>query len=121
MGQCNAAKGLAVARQSATNPRTEYDFARPGLGDSVTCTVGVFLVADHGGVPSDRGIGRVTVTPEGATPGQDLAPLDIAQLFKADNSTEYFAGLLTSREGRISAGDHWPFRVAGPARAQVKT
>ncbi|HMM72567.1 hypothetical protein [Ottowia sp.] len=49
----------------------------------------MFLVADHGGVPSARGIGRATVTPEGATPGQDLAPLDIAQLFKTDNSTEY--------------------------------
>lgn len=45
-------------------------------------------------VVGGSGIGRVTVTPEGATPGQDLAPLDIAQLLKGKNSTEHFAGLV---------------------------
>lgn len=45
-------------------------------------------------VVGGSGIGRVTVTPEGATPGQDLAPLDIAQLLKGENSTEHFAGLV---------------------------
>ena len=45
-------------------------------------------------VVGGSGIGRVTVTPEGTTPGQDPAPLDIAQLLKGDNSTKHFAGLV---------------------------
>jgi serine/threonine-protein kinase HipA len=40
------------------------------------------------------GIGRVTVTPEGVAPGVDMAPLEIEQLLKAENTTEHFAGLV---------------------------
>lgn len=39
-------------------------------------------------------IGRVTVTPEGGTPGAALEPLQIDQLLKADNTTEHFASLV---------------------------
>nr|GFD16661.1 hypothetical protein [Tanacetum cinerariifolium] len=40
------------------------------------------------------GIGRVTVTPEGTAPGAELAPLEIEQLLKAENTTEHFATLV---------------------------
>lgn len=45
-------------------------------------------------VVGGSGIGRVTVTPEGANPEQDLAPLDIAQLLQGENSTKHFAELV---------------------------
>lgn len=48
------------------------------------------LLAVIGGM----GIGRVTVTPEGALPGTDLQPLDIAGLLHGDNTTEHFAALV---------------------------
>lgn len=40
------------------------------------------------------GIGRVTVMPEGAMPGVGMAPLEIEQLLKAENTTEHFATLV---------------------------
>jgi serine/threonine-protein kinase HipA len=39
-------------------------------------------------------IGRVTVTPEGAVPGETLKPLDIQPLLSAENSTETFFQLV---------------------------
>ena len=40
------------------------------------------------------GIGRVTITPEGAAPGLDLAPLQVESLLTADNSAGHFAALV---------------------------
>jgi serine/threonine-protein kinase HipA len=40
------------------------------------------------------GIGRVTVTPEGATPGVPLKPLDVEELLTAETSAETFAALV---------------------------
>ena len=40
------------------------------------------------------GIGRVTVTPEGAVAGADLKPLEIERLLTAETSTAQFAGLV---------------------------
>jgi serine/threonine-protein kinase HipA len=40
------------------------------------------------------GIGRVSVTPEGTLPGIELAPLEIEQLLKSDNTTEHFETLV---------------------------
>lgn len=40
------------------------------------------------------GIGRVTVTPEGATPGAPLEPLDVEELLTAETSAETFAALV---------------------------
>ena len=40
------------------------------------------------------GIGRVTVTPEGATPGAPLKPLDVEELLTAETSAESFAALV---------------------------
>lgn len=46
-----------------------------------------------GRVVGGNGIGRVTVTPKGATLGQGLTSLDIAQLLNGDNATKHFASL----------------------------
>jgi serine/threonine-protein kinase HipA len=40
------------------------------------------------------GIGRVTVTPEGSTPGVPLEPLDIERLLTAETSADTFAALV---------------------------
>src|SRR5580704_6034554 len=48
------------------------------------------LLAVVGGM----GIGRVTVTPEGAKPGTELDPLVIEELVAADNTPEHFAQLV---------------------------
>lgn len=45
-------------------------------------------------VVGGSGIGRVTVMPEGAEPGREPAPLDVAQLLKGENTTEHFAALV---------------------------
>jgi serine/threonine-protein kinase HipA len=45
-------------------------------------------------VVGGTGIGRVTVTPEGATPGVPLDPLDIEKLLTAETSAETFAALV---------------------------
>lgn len=50
----------------------------------------VSLLAVVGGT----GIGRVTVTPEGATPGAEPHPLQIEQLLTGENTTETFAALV---------------------------
>jgi serine/threonine-protein kinase HipA len=41
-------------------------------------------------------IGRVTVTPEGARPGEGLKPVDIEQLLTAEDSAETFSRLVRS-------------------------
>jgi serine/threonine-protein kinase HipA len=48
------------------------------------------LLAVVGGM----GIGRVTVTAEGALPGQELEPLQIEQLLTAENTAETFSALV---------------------------
>jgi serine/threonine-protein kinase HipA len=48
------------------------------------------LLAVVGGM----GIGRVTVTPEGVTPGADLDPLQVEQLLTSETSTAQFATLV---------------------------
>lgn len=45
-------------------------------------------------VVGGTGIGRVTVTPEGATPSSDLKPLKVEELLTAENTAEYFAILV---------------------------
>lgn len=45
-------------------------------------------------VVGGAGIGRVTVTPEGAAPGVELEPFQIEELLTAENTTERFAGLV---------------------------
>jgi len=40
------------------------------------------------------GVGRVTVTPEGAEPGADLAPLQVEPLLRAENTSTYFVSLV---------------------------
>jgi serine/threonine-protein kinase HipA len=40
------------------------------------------------------GIGRVTVTPEGVTPGTELQALDVKDILHGDNTTEHFAQLV---------------------------
>ena len=45
-------------------------------------------------VVGGAGIGRVTVTPEGGTPGGALEPLDVAHLLHRDNTADHFAQLV---------------------------
>lgn len=45
-------------------------------------------------VVGGTGIGRVTVTPEGGKPVEDMEALQIDQLLTADNTTEHFASLV---------------------------
>ncbi len=45
-------------------------------------------------VVGGNGIGRVTVTPEGAVPGEELQPLQIEQLLTAENTAETFSALV---------------------------
>jgi serine/threonine-protein kinase HipA len=40
------------------------------------------------------GIGRVTITPQGGTPGQEMGLLEVEQLLKADNTAAHFAELV---------------------------
>lgn len=45
-------------------------------------------------VVGGRGIGRVTITPEGVAPGEVPQPLQIEQLLTAENATETFSDLV---------------------------
>jgi serine/threonine-protein kinase HipA len=45
-------------------------------------------------VVGGAGIGRVTVTPEGAVPGEELQPLQIEQLLTAENTATTFSALV---------------------------
>jgi serine/threonine-protein kinase HipA len=45
-------------------------------------------------VVGGAGIGRVTVTPEGAVPGEELQPVQIAQLLTGENTAASFAALV---------------------------
>jgi serine/threonine-protein kinase HipA len=45
-------------------------------------------------VVGGAGIGRVTVTPEGAVPGEELLPLQIEQLLTAENTAATFSALV---------------------------
>lgn len=73
-------------------------------------------------VVGSTGIGRVTVTPEGGKPIEDMEPLQIDQLLAADNTTEHFASLVrryarTSISGvvpKFLAPEVAPDEVAGP-------
>ena len=65
------------------------------------------LLAVVGGM----GIGRVTVTPEGGTPGGDMEPLQIESLLKAENTTAYFASLVR-RYARASISGMVPKFIA---------
>jgi len=74
-------------------------------------------------VVGGTGIGRVTVTPEGGTPGADLEPLQIEDLLKADNSSEHFAALVR-RYARVSVSGVVPKFIAPedtPCDASLKT
>lgn len=65
------------------------------------------LLAVVGGM----GIGRVTVTPEGGTPGGDMEPLQIESLLKAENTTAHFASLVR-RYARASISGMVPKFIA---------
>jgi serine/threonine-protein kinase HipA len=83
-------------------PRDLHPFFRQNLPEGYLLTVvreefgplmdgtDLSLLAVIGGI----GIGRVTVTPEGATPGAPLDPLDIERLLTAETSAETFAALV---------------------------
>jgi serine/threonine-protein kinase HipA len=79
------------------------------------------LLAVVGGM----GIGRVTVTPEGGPPGEDMEPLQVEQLLKAENTTAHFASLVR-RYARASISGMVPKFIApedgvdGPAQALGK-
>ncbi|THF63334.1 type II toxin-antitoxin system HipA family toxin [Pseudothauera rhizosphaerae] len=65
------------------------------------------LLAVVGGM----GIGRVTVTSEGGAPGEEMAPLQVEQLLKAENTTEHFASLVR-RYARASISGMVPKFIA---------
>lgn len=65
------------------------------------------LLAVVGGM----GIGRVTVTPQGAKPGMDMEPLQIERLLKGENTTEHFAALVR-RYARASISGMVPKFIA---------
>lgn len=62
-------------------------------------------------VVGGAGIGRVTVTPEGGTPGAESEPLEIDELLKANNSAENFASLVR-RYARASISGMVPKFIA---------
>lgn len=65
------------------------------------------LLAVVGGM----GIGRVTVTPEEGAPGEEMAPLQVEQLLKAENTTKHFASLVR-RYARASISGMVPKFIA---------
>lgn len=69
-------------------------------------------------VVGGAGIGRVTVTAEGGTPGAALEPLQIDQLLKADNTTEHFASLVR-RYARASISGMVPKFIAPEAGTEA--
>jgi serine/threonine-protein kinase HipA len=61
-------------------------------------------------------IGRVTVTPEGIAPGQELMPLDIEPLLTAENSTETFSKLVRAYARAAISGAVPKFLAPGEIR-----
>lgn len=62
-------------------------------------------------VVGGTGIGRVTITPEGGTPGIEMEPLQIDKLLTADNATAHFASLVR-RYARASISGMVPKFIA---------
>lgn len=93
---------MPVREQAWGWPRDLHPFFRQNLPEGYLLTVireefgplldgtDLSLLAVIGGM----GIGRVTVTPEGAVPGTEIDPLQIEELLTADNTTEHFSGLV---------------------------
>jgi serine/threonine-protein kinase HipA len=93
---------MPVREQSWAWPRDLHPFFRQNLPEGYLLGVireefgplldgtDLSLLAVIGGT----GIGRVTVTPEGATPGAALEPLDVEELLTAETSAESFAALV---------------------------
>ncbi|MFT3804731.1 MAG: type II toxin-antitoxin system HipA family toxin [Burkholderiaceae bacterium] len=70
-------------------------------------------------VVGGRGIGRVTVTPEGGRPGAEMEPLQVEALLKADNTTEHFASLV-HRYARASISGMVPKFIAPEMSSTAK-
>ncbi len=66
------------------------------------------------GVVGGMGVGRVTVTPEGGSPGPDLTPLHIESLLKEEHTTAHFAALVR-RYARASISGMVPKFIAPQA------
>ncbi len=93
---------MPVREQPWRWPRDLHPFFRQNLPEGYLLSVireefgplldgtDLSLLAVVGGLS----IGRVTVTPEGATPGEALKALDIEHLLTAENSTETFSQLV---------------------------
>jgi len=103
-------------------PRDLHPFFRQNLPEGYVLSVireefGPFLdgtdlslLAVVGGM----GIGRVTVTPEGGTPGVEMEPLNIGQILKAENTTAHFAQLVR-RHARAAISGMVPKFIATQA------
>lgn len=70
------------------------------------------LLAVVGGM----GIGRVTVTPEGVKPGEELKPIDIEHLLSAPDSTEAFSTLVRTYARAAISGAMPKFLAIGEVR-----
>lgn len=64
------------------------------------------------------GIGRVTITPEGGTPGVEMEPLQIESLLKAENTSAHFSHLVR-RYARASISGMVPKFLAPDASAEL--
>lgn len=67
-------------------------------------------------VVGGNGIGRVTVTPEGAVPGEELEPFQLEQLLTAENTAETFSALVR-QYARASISGAVPKFLAPEAKA----
>lgn len=93
---------MPVRRTPWAWPRDLHPFFRQNLPEGYLLSVireefgpyldgtDLSLLAVIGGM----GIGRVTVTPEGAPSGTELQPLNVADLLHGDNTTEHFTALV---------------------------
>ena len=94
------------------------DIIREGFGPLLDGT-DLSLLAVVGG----SGIGRVTVTPEGVTPGAELQPLQVEQLLTGENTAETFSALVR-RYARASISGAVPKFLAphaGPGEPAERT
>jgi serine/threonine-protein kinase HipA len=93
---------MPVREQAWAWPRDLHPFFRQNLPEGYLLNIireefgplldgtDLSLLAVIGGA----GIGRVTVTPEGAVPGEELQPLQIEQLLRSQNTATTFSALV---------------------------
>jgi len=117
---------MPVREQPWRWPRDLHPFFRQNLPEGYLLSViredfgplldgtDLSLLAVVGGM----GIGRITVTPEGASPGAEFEPLHIDQLLKAENTTDHFAQLVR-RYARASISGMVPKFIAAQGGADA--